>query len=915
LRRIKLNVIPKEMLVRTFFAALMLVRATYAGVWSAQESYDHQTWRTENGLPQNSVHSIVQTSDGYIWLATEGGLARFDGLKFVVFDSENTPGLRSTNIRSLLEDGDQSLWIGTADGLTRLNGGKFTAFTTAQGLPSNNILSLSRNAGGAVEVMTSEGRVVRRDGQFVRESAEPLEAGATVLTHWLRGRRITASMHDSSGALWVGTETGAVRILGDQVYPIQSPDVIAHGLILSIFQDREGDIWIGTDSDGVTVLRDQRFKAFGRDAGIPDALVRCVFEDSGGTIWAGTNGQGLRRFDGRTFASFTTADGLSSDVIFAVADDGHGDLFVGTPDGLNILHERHVRWLTSADGLPDDFVRSIYRDSDDTIWIGTRRGLAHYVSGRVTTYSVSDGLPSDLVGATLRGKNGCLWVGTLKGLACLKDGRVTRPVSLAAIGETAITSLFEDAGGSLWIGTAGRGLVRLAGQRAFEFPPALGMPGDISGLIDDAHGYLWMASPRGLFRASAAGLESYAEGRVQTVSVAAYSTSDSLPVSDFSTGGHPSAWRDRRNTIWFASAKGLVTIDDRHTQSNRVPPGVVVERLTADDRVVDPFETSSLGPGISRISFEYSGLSFRAPQQIRFKYKLEGFDNRWIEAGTRRAAYYTNLPPGAYRFRVLARNNDGLWNVQSADVSFHLRPHYYQTNWFRALLLLMIAACAYAIYRRRVQHVRTELNAVMAERNRIAREIHDTLAQGFVGVSVQLELVRRLMSTSAESAGEVLRQAQDLVQDSLAEARRSIWNLRSQTGSDDDLRSKLSKAVRQSVQNRDLDVRIEVSGAYRPLPARIETEVLRIGREAVMNAVRHADATRLDVSLAFDSNKAQMTICDDGKGFTPGEEGDRSEGHFGLRGMRERAEAIDASLNVSTAAGKGTQVCLEFPLK
>lgn len=904
---------------RTVVVALVLVRAALSGSAPAPESYQHQTWRTENGLPQNSVHSILQTNDGYIWLATEGGVARFDGLKFVVFDSENTPGLRSSNIRALLEDRGQSLWIGTADGLSRLKRGKFTPFTIEQGLPSNNVLSLVRDSEGAVEAITPEGPAVFHNDRFVRISAPAPQRDRNLeakLRPWLQRKNVTASIRDSSGTVWVGTDAGAARLVGGQVLPITSPEAIARGLILSILEDREGDIWIGTDADGVTVLRDQRFKTYGRENGVPDALVRCVFEDSHGTIWAGTNGQGLRRFDGSSFSSFTTANGLSSDVILSLAEDGTGGLFVGTPDGLNIVTQQHVRTITSADGLPDDFVRSIYKDRDGSIWIGTRRGLAHYASGRVITYSAADGLPSELVGAILRSNNGSLWIGTLRGLAHLSNGRITVPASLAGVQGTAITSLFEDAAGRLWTGTERRGLVRLAGQRAFAFPPGLGLPDAVSGLIEDSHGNLWIASPRGLFRASKAELDAYAEHRLQTVSIAGYGTTDGLPVNDFSTGGHPTLWRDRRNTIWFATAKGLVSIDDPHTEPNHVPPGVVVERVTADDRVLDPSEVSSFGPSLSRLSFDYTGLSFRAPQQIRFKYRLEGFDKRWIEAGTRRAAYYTNLPPGTYRFRVLARNNDGLWNVQSADVSFKLLPHYYQTNWFRALLLLVAAAFAYALYRWRVHRVRTELNAVIAERNRIAREIHDTLAQGFVGVSLQLELIQRLMSTSVEAAADVLRQAQDLVQNSLAEARRSIWNLRSPAiADDDDLRSKLSKAVRQSVQNQGLDVTIEVTGPYRPLPARIETEVLRIGQEAVMNAVRHANATRLDVSLAFDSNKAQMTICDDGKGFTPREDGQADDGHFGLRGMRERAEAIDAKLRVTTAAGRGTQVCLELPLK
>lgn len=902
--------------------ALLLVSATAAMSVEAPAAYEHQTWRTENGLPQNSVHSIAQSSDGYIWLATEGGLARFDGLKFVVFDSENTPELRDNYIRFLLATRDGSLWIATADGLTRLQNGSFTCFTTEQGLPGNNVLSLLETSAGALRVVTSDGVAIYQNGRFVSASAPSNEQPASLslplaarLSPWLLDKRVLSVARDRSGTIWVGTEKGAARIVGGQLTPVDSPELLSNGVILCLFGDREGDIWVGTDSDGVTIFRHQQFRKYGRNQGLPDDLVRCVFEDSQGTIWAGTNGHGLARWNGRTFSSFTTAEGLSSDVILSLADDSQGDLLAGTPDGLNIIHQNHVRLLTSADGLPDDLVRSIYKDTDGSLWIGTRRGLAHSIAGRITTYTTADGLPSDLVGALLRDKNGVLWVGTLKGLAMSVNGKFSRPAALNQTRADAITSLFEDARGVLWIGTDHEGLIRLTPQKAVQFPAALGLPQTVAGLAEDSSGRLWITSPHGLFRVSRAELDAYADGKPIAPSILSFGTADGLPVNDFSTGGHPTLSKDRRNTLWFATAKGLVSVDASQAAPNPVPPSVVLESVVADDRVLAPSHVAAFAPGLARLAFDYTGLSFAAPQQLRFKYRLEGFDRAWIDAGTRRTAYYTNLPPGRYRFVVRARNGDGVWSANAAGIAFQLRPHFYQTNWFRALLLLAFAALTYSIYRWRVRHVQNQFNAVIAERTRIAREIHDTLAQGFVGVSVQLELVRRLMSTSLDSAHEVLGQAQQLVQQSLAEARRSIWNLRAEPGPDEDLRSKLSNAVQQSMQNHALDVKIDVTGAYRPLPPKIETEVLRIGQEAVRNVVRHANATRLRVTLAFDSTKAQMTIWDDGQGFSPQQYAAAPDGHFGLRGMRERAEAINANLNVTSSAGKGTQVSLELPLK
>jgi signal transduction histidine kinase len=326
----------------------------------------------------------------------------------------------------------------------------------------------------------------------------------------------------------------------------------------------------------------------------------------------------------------------------------------------------------------------------------------------------------------------------------------------------------------------------------------------------------------------------------------------------------------------------------------------------------DPAKIDDIPPGHSRFAFEYAGLSFVAPQKVRFRYKLEGFDKDWVEAGTRRVAYYTNLRPGAYRFRVLARNNDGFWNESGSFLSFRLEPHFYQTYWFFAFLALAVGVLGYSIYRWRVRQVEAQFNAVLQERNRIAREIHDTLAQGFAGVSVQLEIVARLLSSSADAAREHLDQARLLVRNSLAEARRSIWELRSQSAESEDLAARISKMAAQVGGSAPGKVKLQVHGTYRPLTPKMEDELLKIAQEALTNALRHADAENINIDLAFDAKKLRMTISDDGRGFSSGSSYPSGwNGHFGLQGMRERAENIDAELNVDTAIGKGTRVSVE----
>ena len=951
---------------------------------TASPAFGHQTWQTENGLPQNSVHAILQTHDGYIWLGTEGGLARFDGIRFTVFDSQNTPNLKSSNIRALLEDREHSLWIGTADGLSRYSNSKFSVFTTEQGLPNDDVRSMYFDRAGQLWVVTVEGQAQFKNGRFAVASGGIERGAVSVIAQDRKGKqwgggsaglwerdgdqwrtaplpkalakggvqalladeagslwigtseglgvlngdavrmfklpddvpskRITALYQASPRVIWIGTERGAIRLEDGQVQRFHSPDALSNGLILSFLQDREGNLWIGTDSGGLTILRDPKFKTFeSGTAGLHD-LVRCVFQDHQGTIWAGTNGRGLLMSHGGEFSNLAPQSGLSSEVILSLGEDAENNLLVGTPDGLNILREGRFETLTSADGLPDDFIRSIYRDTDGSVWIGTRRGLSHWNAGKFTNFGSIQGLPSDFIGSVLRRRNGELWIGTLRGLAAFRNGRFER-ISLAGPAlPNVITALYEDESGALWIGAEEAGLARGTPGSIFRYPASLGLPASVLGIVEDSNHQLWISSPHGLFSVSKSDLNTYAAGHAQSVSVISYGTSDGLQVNQFTGAGHPTVWRDQEQTLWFATANGLVALDKKHTSPNRVAPPVTLTSVMLDDRVSEPGQNFVIGPGLSRITFEYAGLSFVAPQKVTFKYRLLGFDQKWIEAGTRRVAYYTNLSPGKYQFEVLARNSDGIWSDSPASVMFRLEPRFYRRWWFLLLSVCTFSALIYSAYRWRVREVQSQFDAVLAERTRIAREIHDTLAQSFVAVSVQLELIHRLMPTSGQSARETLQQTRKLVQDSLAEARRSIWNLRANENEEEDLPANLSKMIKRVTANTNLEVQLNISGAYRRLPPHVEEEVLRIAGEAVANAIRHANATKLDVDLFFDTRRASLTILDDGQGFTMSSDSQGPEGHYGLRGMHERAAAIHAQLKIRSAAGEGTQVRLELPI-
>jgi len=952
--------------------------------------FSYQTWQTGNGLPQNTIRSILQNREGFIWLATEGGLARFDGTQFIVFDTRNTPSLRSNNIRSLLEDEQGSLWIATAEGICRRTGEQFEMLPSGSGASRRSVLALHRDRSGEILALSSDGvarwhagtgKPTYRDTLQLAEGmprltgavasgsdgkvwlgtqtgVEMIENGqmtnasgnlpstpvnALLLDHSARlwagtakglfvaepngagkfhsfGDALTAGVvlalfEDWEGSVWLGTDHGTVRLVHDAGGTYKADRALSGQYVIAMAEDAEGDLWMGTESTGMTVARSQKFITYTTRDGLAADAVRCVFESPNGALSIGT-GAGVTNLRDGQHSLLTTASGLSSNVILSLGADKAGRLLMGTPDGLNRLEEDgKISVTTSADGLADDFVRSIYKDNDGSLWIGTRRGLSHGTGERrFTTYTQADGLGSELVGTMTRNREGDLWIATLDGLNRFRKGRFSTYRTHDGLSSNIITALYEDAEGELWIGTQNGGLNLLHNGVIHQLPMKLGLPLSVFGISEDLNGELWFSSKLGIARANKNELRKSALNSNAGATVVWYGASDGLLINECSVGGHPEVWKAQDGTLWFSTLKGLAALYPSAAHLNRVLPPVVIESVRIDDRAFAPSDVHEIKPGPSRFAFEYAGLSFVAPQKVIYRYKLEGFDKSWIEAGTQKTAYYTNIPPGNYRFRVLARNNDGFWNEGGAQTNFRLAPHFYQTIWFYALLGLALAGASFLIYRWRVAEVEARFNAVLQERNRIAREIHDTLAQGFVGVSMQLEIVSRLLSSSADAAREHLDQARTQVRESLAEARRSIWQLRSQSAETGDLASRLSKAANQVIGSAPVKLSLEVRGTYRPVRSGIEDELLRIGQEAVTNVLRHADAGRVSIELAYTSKKLRMTITDDGRGFARHPYASGPNGHFGLQGMEERAQQIHARLVVASEEGKGTTVLVEAPL-
>lgn len=718
---------------------------------------------------------------------------------------------------------------------------------------------------------------------------------------------------DSRGTLWVGTDQGLVALPSSSTADkgrLESLPALGASSILAMFEDREQNLWVGTDTTGLHMLWQQRFRTLPSLSGYP---IITIMQTADKTVWVGTKDEGLFHYEHGQTRRFSTKDGLISDVILTLAADPDGSLWIGTPDGLNHLRGEKIESYTSADGLPDDFIRSLFADHDGTLWVGTRRGLAHLQNGHFTVLSHVDGFKSDLIGAMLRSNSNDLWVGTLEGLVRIRDGGLTVFTKAQGLSGDAITSLLEDANHTLWVGTKDGGLSR-SSANGFSPVNAHDLPREIDAILEDARGYLWLTSNHGIIRVSASELMACGEAAPCNPHIAAYGSSDGMLSEEASLGGHPGAFRTDDGHLWFATRKGVAIVDPTDLRENQPPPPVIIERFTVDDtEFKGPGGEITIPPGHVRYAFEYAGITYVSPSRVRYRYILEGFDKQWTEAGSRRNAYYTNLPPRHYRFRVQAANEDGIWNENGAAIEFVIKPPFYRTLWFSGLALLLLIGIIFTIYRLRVRAIRSQFEAILAERTRIAREIHDTLAQDFVGVSVQLELTAHLLGQShVLEASEQVDRTRTLVREGLANARRSIWDLRS-ADTQTTLPMRLTHLVEQSSIDH-LKTDVDIGGVYRALAPNLENEVFRIAQEAMANVVRHAEATRVRLDLRYHSNDLTLTICDNGIGFQATDTSLAAKGHFGLQGMRERANQINGTLSVKSSPESGTTVMLSVLL-
>jgi signal transduction histidine kinase/ligand-binding sensor domain-containing protein len=969
-------------------AVLLAVSAHALDPRKSLTQYSRTTWGQEDGLPQDTVRAIAQTTDGYLWLGTDEGLARFDGYDFHHYDRASGD-LPANSITALAAAGAGTLWIGTSSGLTRYSPtgtNRFHTFTTKDGLPDDAITQLYEDHGGTLWIVAGiylsryqngrftnftpgkdlpipTARIIREDRAHelwlagftavVKMTGDRFETvmdakaidGNIITTMlfdrrgdaWLGGNKgilvrspngsvrrysdrdglpdtfVRALLEDRDGNIWAGTNSGIARLDGNRFVTPNAGDANDSDSVRCLFEDREGDVWVGTNG-GLTRFRDAVFTAYGKTEGLPSDEPNAIYQDRSGTIWVGFHESGLLRFGPGPPRRYTARDGIPNE-IFSIREASNGDLLIGARGGMVRMHDGRFTTFVPNDPLARLNVFDVLEDAAGRIWLATPGGLAELTSRGSQTVFPSEPLLVNAVVTLCADRDGSLWAGTYgRGLWRVK-GNDKRLFTVAdGLSSDQIRSLYQDGDGTLWIATFGGGLVAYREGKFQAFTAQNGLLSDNVARISDDGESLWLSTTRGICQIEKRQLNDFAAHRRSRLEPVNYGTEDGLRSAQCSpsypVGGGGTRTVDGR--LWFTTMRGLAVFTPGAHRQPVLAPVVHVSEVDANGHALDLSEAAHLGPAGQRIQIRYAAIHLNAPERVQYSYRLDGIDKDWVSAGSRRLINYNSIGHGSYRFVVRAEIPGGMSSEQS--YSFTVLPWFYETVWFRIVFAALLLAVGWAIYQLRLRQIRYRFSLVLEERARLAREIHDTLAQGFVGISSQLDAVALCMPDETTPARKFLDLARRMARHSLTEARRAVMDLRSAALEDQDLAAAIETGTRQWTAGSGVEVDVDVDGSRAKIPEEMEQHLLRIAQEAVTNVLKHAGAKRIWIKLHLEARKLYLRIKDDGRGFDQSGVFSTLGGHFGLIGMRERAERLGGELRLASHPGEGTEVEVSVPL-
>ena len=956
--------------------------------------YQQYVWQDQHGLPQNSANAITRTRDGYLWVGTFEGAARFDGVRFTVFDSSNTPALRashqvtalcedragnlwlgtngggviryrdghfqafataeglaSVNVRALLEDRAGNLWISTDKGLHRWHDGRFTVFDVKNGLPHEQVWGLTEDRDGNLWAGTGAGVVRFANGQFTvyaaKEGLPPFPVYALLADRagrlWVgsnggglyqlignrlvaratysTGNRIRALYEDRDGGIWVGTQSGGLSLIeGNHVTPYSTREGFPGDSAIAFYQDPEGDLWVGTRDVGLCQLRAGRFRVYSTQDGLPHNNIAAIFADSLGRVWVGTSG-GIGRWQDGVITGFTARDGLNGGTI---TEDSAGNIWASAQRKLLRYRDGRFTPFPMQNGPPaNSSVSELLGDRAGNLWIGLfGDGLRLYRDGRFTTYTMANGLVDNYVINLYEDRAGGIWIGTLNGMSRWQNGRFTNWTTDDGLSSNRPLSFYEDRQGSMWIGTSGGGLNRFKEGKFVAITRNDGLYDNLAFQIlsdtEDDSGSLWMSSNRGIYRASLRELNDFADGRIHTVNSYDYGVSDGMLSRECNEGG-PGGCKTRDGRLWFSTVRGVVVVDPRVNES--AAPRVAIEAASIDKQPVatELFQTAiTLDPNQENLEIQYTAFNWSRPQHVRFKYQLSGFNHDWVEAGGRRTAYYSHLPPGNYVFKVIADNGEGVWNTAGQSLRIRVLPPFYRTWWFVTLALLALFGAVFGGFRYRVNQLEQRqaaqqafaqqlIESQEAERKRIAAELHDSLGQ-------QLLVIKNWamigLGLNENGNREPLDQISATASQAIDEVRQVIYDLRpyqlDKIGLSNTLRFMIEKVATAS----GIAFTVEIGEIDDLFSHNAQVVLYRIVQEGINNIVKHSRATAARIALARAGQRLSVVIEDNGRGFghSPAEISLPPAAGLGLTSLRERVQMLGGQATIHSEFGSGTKI-------
>jgi signal transduction histidine kinase/ligand-binding sensor domain-containing protein len=953
-------------------------------------NYHFESWDSDKGLPQNTVHSILQTSDGYLWLTTSDGLVRYDGVRFTIFNIGNTKGIASNRCRSLFEDRDHNLWITAEDGeIIRYRDGSFDSYGTGGNSPDYWVRGIWEDPEGHLFISTRKDLLRWQDGTFVAQArlarcdyyegfgsiiwcqdgaavhvrradlstaVYTLQTGLSSLNisaayedkkgrFWVatrdggldcfEGGKLTRYQPDShyinaiieslDGALWLGTEGGGLlRFQDGRFKSYTTADGLPENIVTALYQDREGSLWLGTLNRGLARLSKNLITTYAEQQGLSPAIVYPILEDHVGNIWLGTWHDGVNRYRDGSFTHYDEKQGLAGSLITSLAEDREGRVWIGARGGAGWYQNGKFTRLAELGVLPYG-VSAILEDRDGNLWFGTEVGLKKFRDGQFTTYTAHDGLAGDDVKVLQEDQRGNIWIGTYGGLTRLKDGTFQSYRQEDGLASNHVRSLYEDGNGVLWVGTYDGGLSRLKDGKITTYTVKDGLfDGGVFQILEDDLGNLWMSCNHGIYRVSKKELEDFASGQARLIHSVSYGTRDGMLSVECNGGTQPAGIKANDGRLWFPTQDGVAVINPSDIQSSSLPPPVVIESCLLDQKPVDVRRTVQIEPGQDSLEIHYTGLSFVKPEQVEFRYRLEGLDKDWVQAGSRRVAYYAHVPPGQYTFVVTAANADGVWNDVGQRLQITVVPPVWRRWWFITLGVLGLVATVFFVYRRRVSQLHRARAAQEAfsrqliesqenERKRIAAELHDSIGQSLLIIKNRAQFAL-MKSEGNGAANEQIEEITASASQAITEVREIAYNLRPYHLDRIGLTKTIEAMIEKIAAASGIRFTASIANIDGLLSKEAEINLYRVVQEAINNIVKHSGADDASTEVSRKSDAIFIQIRDTGRGFalTTAEAGPRG---FGLISIAERVRMIGGDYNISSTPGQGTTIRIRIDLE